>query len=94
MSIKYHAIDVANGVTLALVDVTRNPNDDSLLIGTITPLTQVFAAEGRERMLCNVMAMIFPLGTADIYIAKDLLLRIGVSKEDMRSNIRYIKVVT
>ena len=93
MSLKYHAVDVANGATLALIDVVRNPNDDSQLIGTITPLSQVFGVQGKERMLCNVMAMIFPFGTSDMYIAKDLLIRVGVSKEDLRSNIRYLKVV-
>jgi len=94
MTSKYYAINVANGMTLALIYLTDNPNDDSQIIATITPLLYLLKTDTREKILCNVTAVVFPFGTTDNYIAKDLLSRIGVSKGDINTNIRYIKIVT
>jgi hypothetical protein len=93
MTSKYHAIDVANGQTLALIYVSHNPNDDSQIIATITPLLYLLDGGAKEKVLCNVTAVVFPFGTKDNYIARDLLSRIGVPKMDINTNIRYIKMV-
>ena len=90
MPAKYHAINVANGDTLALIDVTCNPKDNSQLLATIIPLYLLPA--GIKSTAVDVVAMAFPFGTSDIYIARDLLGRVGVSKEDLRTQIRYIKI--